>query len=77
MLQYIITDFQVQKFVVIICSCQEESTQTTTVFVEDTTYTGSPSRVRYLFQVVQTQTTTAYCRILPALDHHICDIFFR
>ena len=24
-----------------------------------------------VFQVVQTQTTTAYCRILPALDHHV------
>ena len=37
-------------------------------------YTG-PSRLRYIFQVVQTQTTTAYCRILPALDHHVWDIF--
>ena len=27
--------------------------------------------MRYLFQVVQTQTTTAYCRILPTLDHHV------
>ena len=27
--------------------------------------------LRYLFQVVQTQTTTAYCRILPTLDHHV------
>jgi hypothetical protein len=27
--------------------------------------------VRYIFQVVQTQTTTAYCRILPTLDHHV------
>ena len=35
-----------------------------------TTYTGLP-RLRYLFQVVQTQTTTAYCRILPTLDHHV------
>jgi hypothetical protein len=25
-------------------------------------------RQRYLFQVVQTQTTAAYCRILPILD---------
>ena len=29
------------------------------------------------FQVVQTQTTTAYCRILPTLDHHVWDTFFR
>jgi hypothetical protein len=28
------------------------------------------------FQVVQTQTTTAYCRILPTLDL-VWDIFFR
>jgi hypothetical protein len=34
--------------------------------------------LRYLLQVVQTQTTTAYCRILPTLDHHVWDhIFFR
>jgi hypothetical protein len=31
---------------------------------KDTTYTGPP-RLRYLFRVVQTQTTTTYCRILP------------
>ena len=30
-------------------------------------YTGPP-RLRYLFQVVQTQSTTAYCRILPTLE---------
>ena len=30
----------------------------------NTTPTGPP-RLRYLFQVVKTQTTTAYCRILP------------
>jgi hypothetical protein len=30
-------------------------------------WTTSP-RLRYLFQVVQTQTTTAYCKILPTLD---------
>jgi hypothetical protein len=35
-------------------------------------YTG-PSRLRYLFQVVQTQTTTAYCRILPTLDPYVVD----
>jgi hypothetical protein len=29
----------------------------------------------YLFQVIQTQTTTAYCRILPTLDHHVSYIF--
>jgi hypothetical protein len=34
------------------------------------TYTGPP-RLRYLFQVVQTQTTAAYCRILPTLDLHV------
>jgi hypothetical protein len=33
--------------------------------------------LRYLFQVVHTQTTAAYCRILPTLDHHVWDIFFR
>ena len=27
--------------------------------------------MKYLFQVVQTQTTTAYYRILPTLDHHV------
>ena len=27
--------------------------------------------LRYLFQAVQTQTTTVYCRILPILDHHV------
>ena len=32
----------------------------------------TPPRLKlYLFQVVQTQTTTAYCRILPTLDHHV------
>jgi hypothetical protein len=36
----------------------------------DYTYTGSPC-LRYLFQVVQTRTTTAYCRILPTLDLHV------
>jgi hypothetical protein len=32
--------------------------------------------LRYLFQVVQTQTTTAYCRTLPLLDHHAFEIYF-
>ena len=27
--------------------------------------------LRYIFQVVQTQTTTAYCTILPTLDYHL------
>ena len=44
--------------------------------LQNTTYTGPP-RLRYLFQVVQTQTTTAYCTILPTLDHHVWDIFLR
>jgi hypothetical protein len=43
--------------------------------LKNTTYTGPP-RLRYLFHVVQTQTTTAYWRILPTLDHHVWDIFF-
>jgi hypothetical protein len=43
--------------------------------LKNTTYTGPP-RLRYLFHVVQTQTTTVYCRILPTLDHHVWDIFF-
>ena len=30
-------------------------------------YTGLPHLI-HLFQVLQTQTTTAYCRILPTLD---------
>jgi hypothetical protein len=30
---------------------------------------------RYLFQAVQKQTTAAYCRILPTLDHHVWDLF--
>ena len=30
-----------------------------------------PPRLRYLFQVVQTQTMPAYCRILPTLDHYV------
>ena len=34
------------------------------------TYTRPP-RLRYIFQVVQTQTTTAYCGMLPTLDHHV------
>ena len=38
--------------------------------LQNATYTG-PSRLRYLFQVVQTQTTKAYCRMLPTLDHHV------
>ena len=42
----------------------------------NTTYTGPP-RLRYLCQVVQTQTTIAYRRILSALDPHIWDIFFK
>ena len=33
-------------------------------------YTSTPPRLRYLFQVVQTQTTTAYCRISPILAIH-------
>ena len=37
---------------------------------------GQP-RLKYLFQAVQTQTTTAYCRILPTLDNHVRDIIFR
>ena len=36
----------------------------------DTTHT-LPPRLRYLFQVVQTQITAAYCRILPTLVHHV------
>jgi hypothetical protein len=40
-------------------------------------HTG-PTRLRSFFHVVQTQTTTAYCRILPIhWDHHVWDIFFR
>ena len=27
--------------------------------------------LRYLFQEVQTQTTEAYCRVLPTLDPHV------
>ena len=30
-----------------------------------------PPRLRYLFQVVQTQNTAAYCRMLPTLDFHV------
>ena len=32
--------------------------------------------MRYLFQVVRTQTATVYCRILPTLDHHVSDSSF-
>ena len=32
---------------------------------------NGPARLRYLFQLVQIQTTTAYCRILPTLDHNV------
>ena len=32
--------------------------------------TGPPC-LRYLYQVVQTQTMAAYCRILSTLDHHV------
>ena len=32
---------------------------------------SKPPCLRYLFQVVQTQTMIAYCRILPTLDHHV------
>jgi hypothetical protein len=35
-----------------------------------TTHIGPP-RLRYLFQVVLTQTTSAYCTTLPTLDHHV------
>jgi hypothetical protein len=34
-------------------------------------------RLKYLFQVVQTQTTTAYWRVLPKLDYRVWDIYFR
>jgi hypothetical protein len=44
--------------------------------LKNTTYT-EPTRLRYLFQVVQTQTTAAYWRILPTLDQHVWGIFFR
>ena len=37
--------------------------------VEYYTYPRRP-RLRYLFQVVQAQTTTAYCRRLPLLDRY-------
>jgi hypothetical protein len=40
-------------------------------------WTITSHRLRYLFQVVQTQTKTAYCRILPTLNHHVWDIFSR
>jgi hypothetical protein len=29
------------------------------------------------YTTVQTQTTAAYCRILPTLKYHVWDIFFR
>ena len=32
--------------------------------------------MKYLFQVVHTQTTTVFCRILPTMDHHVSDAFF-
>ena len=44
------------------------------VLLQNITYTRPP-RLRYFFQVVQIQSTTAYCRILPAMDHHII-LFF-
>ena len=44
--------------------------------LKNTTYTGPP-RLRHLFQVVQTQITAAYWRILPTLNPHVWDIFFR
>ena len=40
-------------------------------FVFQTLFYTEQPRLRYLFQVVQTQTTAAYCRILPTLDHHV------
>ena len=36
----------------------------------NTSHTGQ-SRFRYHFQIVKTPITTAYCKILPALDHHV------
>ena len=36
----------------------------------NTTHTRQP-RLRYLFQIVHTQTRTAYYRVLPTLDHHV------
>ena len=40
----------------------------------NTTYTGPP-RLRNPFHIIQTQTTAAYCGILPTLHHYVWDIF--
>ena len=34
-------------------------------------YIFSSKSLRYFFQVVQTQTVTVYCRILPTLNYHV------
>ena len=58
--------------------CQVVHTQITTAF--PTTLYIWPCMMHHawyiLFCAVQKQTTTAYCRILSTLDHHVSDIFF-
>ena len=38
--------------------------------LQNTAYTG-PASLRYISQVIQTQTPTAFCRRLPTMDHHV------
>ena len=52
-------------------------TQIMTAYIlYNTTHTGPP-RLRYLFRAVQTQTMADYCRILPTLNLHDRNTFFR
>lgn len=44
------------------------------IFLQNATY-HIPQRLRYLFQKVHAQTTTAFYRILPKLHHHVWELF--